>query len=430
MPVEKRSVLIVGQGGREHALAWLLKKQGRTSRIMVAPGNAGIGQIAETFAVSATDLDAQVDLAIRERPDLVVVAPDDPLALGLVDKLQSAGIRAWGPTARAARIESSKAYSKQLMADAGVPTAAFQVFSNADKAKDYIRNAGHRVVVKASGLAAGKGAIVPDDVAGALDAIDQIMVKREFGSAGDQVVVEEFMEGEEASLFAICDGKNFHTFKPAQDHKPVFDGDKGPNTGGMGSYAPAPVMTADLVEEAKEQIIQLTLNALAEDNSTYHGILYVGLMITRDGLKVVEMNSRWGDPEAQVILPLLNTDLIEIMDASIDGTLDRIEIQEKDQAAVIVMLASGGYPGDYEKGFAIHGLADAENHDGVIVFHSGTAWNGSDIVTNGGRVAGVTAIGDDISGAVEHAYLAVNDIRFERMHFRRDIGHHALKRFQ
>jgi len=395
---------------------------------MVAPGNAGIAQIAECFAVSPTDLDGQVALAKREKPDLVLVAPDDPLALGLVDRMQEAGFRAFGPTARAARIESSKSYAKRLMADAGVPTAAFETFTDADSAKRYITNAPHRVVVKASGLAAGKGAIVPKTKDDALAAVHAMMVERAFGSAGDEVIVEEFMEGEEASLFVISDGHTFRTFVPAQDHKPVYDGDTGPNTGGMGAYAPAPVMTPELVSDVCERIVQPTLEAMRSDGSEYKGILYVGLMMTSEGPKVVEMNSRWGDPEAQIVLPLLETDLLGLMDAAVDGTLDAIDIEERDEAAVIVMLASGGYPDAYQKGFPISGLDAVADRPGVVVFHSGTALRNGEYVTNGGRVLGVTAVAPDIETAIHRAYDAVGDIHFEGMHYRRDIGHRALKR--
>ena len=428
MSDEKRSVLVVGQGGREHALAWILARQGRVGRLMVAPGNAGIEDIAECFPVKATDLDGQVELARREKPDLVLVAPDDPLALGLVDRLQEAGFRAFGPSAAAARIESSKAFSKQLMADADVPTAAFRVFTDADEARDYILNAPHRVVVKASGLAAGKGAIVPETTDEAIQAVKEIMVDRVFGEAGDQVVIEEFMEGEEASLFAICDGKNFHTFVPAQDHKPVFDGDKGPNTGGMGAYTPAPVLTADLVAESKETIIAPTLKALAAAGCPYHGILYVGLMLTKDGPKVVEMNSRWGDPETQVVVPKLRTDMLALMEASIDGTLDTMTVEEDPGAAVVVMLTSPGYPGSYPKGLPISGLEAAAEQEGVEIFHSGTARGEDGLVTAGGRVLGVTGLADDIPTAIKRAYAAAGKISWDGIHYRKDIGAKALAR--
>ncbi len=428
-PSEKPSVLIVGQGGREHALAWILERHGSVGRLMVAPGNAGIAAIAECFPVKATDLDGQVALAEREKPDLVLVAPDDPLALGLVNRLNDAGFRAFGPTAAAARIESSKAFAKQLMADAGVPTAGFQTFSDAGAAKDYVHKAAHRVVVKASGLAAGKGAIVTKTKDEALAAIDEIMVERAFGEAGDQVVIEEFMEGEEASLFAFCDGENFHTLVPAQDHKPVYDGDKGPNTGGMGAYVPAPVMTPELIEESKERIIAPTLMALRDAGCPYKGILYCGLMITDEGPKVVEMNSRWGDPEAQVLVPLLRTDMMELMNASIDGTLDQITLEENSGSAVVVMLTSPGYPGSYPKGLKISGLDAAGAHENVVIFHSGTAKDeDGDYVTAGGRVLGVTGLADDIPTAIKRAYDAAKEISWEGIHYRTDIGAKALKR--
>jgi phosphoribosylamine---glycine ligase len=423
-----RSVLIVGGGGREHALAWTLAQQGRVGRLMVAPGNGGIAEIAECFPVGATDIDGQVELAKRELPDLIVVAPDDPLALGLVDRLQDAGFRAFGPSARAARIESSKAYSKRLMVDAGVPTARFESFTDPEAAISYIQNVGHRVVVKASGLAAGKGAIVPASNEEAIEAVKMIMVDRAFGEAGDQIIIEEFMQGEEASLFVICDGSNYRTFVPAQDHKAANDGDTGPNTGGMGAYTPAPVMTPELIAEANTRVVEPTLAALKADNSEYKGIMYVGLMMTDEGPKVVEINCRWGDPEAQVILPHLETDLLAMMDASIDGTLDAIEVVEKDQAAVIVMLVSGGYPGDYPKGLPISGLDRAAAREGVTLFHSGTTNRDGTFYTNGGRVIGVTAVADGIEMAVQRAYEAAADISFDGMHYRKDIAHRAIER--
>jgi len=427
-PIRGKSVLVVGQGGREHALTWALKQQGRVVRLMAAPGNAGIAEIAECFPIRPTDLDGQVELARREKPDLVLVAPEDPLALGLVDRLQAVGIRAFGPTAAAARIESSKAYAKDLMSGANVPTAAYRTFTDAAKAQEYVQSVPHRVVVKASGLASGKGSIVDRDQV--LRAVEEIMVKRIFGSAGDAVVIEEFMEGEEASLFAICDGTHFHTFVPAQDHKPIFNGDRGPNTGGMGAYAPAAVMTDDLIAECEERIVAPTLRALAADGCPFHGMLYVGLMITSEGPKVVEMNSRWGDPEAQVILPLLRTDLLALMEGSIHGTLDALRVEEASDVAVIVMLASKGYPGDYEKGFPITGIEEAAAREGVIIFHSATARRGPTYVTNGGRVLGVAATAPDIRTAVERAYAAIGDVHFEGMHYRRDIGRRALARLK
>jgi len=425
---KKKDVLIVGQGGREHALAWLLKRQGGVNRLMAAPGNAGIASIAECFDVKPTDIDGQVALAGKEKPDLVLVAPDDPLALGLVDRLQAAGIRAFGPTAAAARIESNKAFAKRLMWEAGVPTAAFKTFSDPEKACDYVSSVSHRVVVKASGLAAGKGAIVTSSRDEAQEAVWEIMVKRTFGDAGNEVVIEEFMEGEEASLFAICDGRNYRLFVSAQDHKPVFDGDRGPNTGGMGAYAPAPVVTDEVRQHACERIIEPTLKALAAEGCPYHGILYVGLMITREGPKVVEMNSRWGDPETQVVVPLLRSDMMELMEAAIDGKLDTVSVGEDEGAAVVVMLASGGYPGDYTKGFRISGIEKAAEQEGVILFHSGTAWKDGSLVTTGGRVLGVTAVADDIRTAVGRAYRAVDHIHFDGMHYRKDIAHRAIAR--
>ena len=317
------------------------------------------------------------------------------------------------------------------MEDAGVPSAAFRTFSDADEAKAYVREVPHRVVVKASGLAAGKGAIVTETKDEALAAIDEIMVDRAFGDAGDQVVIEEFMVGEEASLFAICDGENFHTLVPAQDHKPVYDGDKGPNTGGMGAYVPAPVMTPELIEESKERIIAPTLKALRDAGCPYKGILYCGLMITSEGPKVVEMNSRWGDPEAQVLVPMLKTDMLALMDAAIDGTLDQMTVDENSGSAVVVMLTSPGYPGSYPKGLKISGLDAAAAHENVIIFHSGTAKDdGGDYVTAGGRVLGITGLANDIPTAIGRAYAAAKEISWESIHYRTDIGAKALARLK
>ena len=358
---------------------------------------------------------------------LVVVGPEVPLMNGLVDELEAAGIRAFGPRANAAEIEGSKSFAKDLMKKYGIPTARYEVFTAAEPARAYIRQEGAPIVVKADGLAAGKGVIVAMTEQEALDAVDAIMEDHSFGDAGARVVIEEFMEGEEASLLAFTDGTTIRPMISAQDHKRAYDGDRGPNTGGMGTYAPAPVMTPEMTERAVEEILKPTIAAMAMEGRTYRGCLYLGLMVTADGPKVVEFNARFGDPETQVVLPLLDSDLVAIMCACADGTLADVPIRWKDGAAVCVVLASGGYPGHYEKGQEIHGLADAEAM-GALVFHAGTAMKDGKLVTNGGRVLGVVGRGADISSAVDAAYAAATKISFKDAYYRKDIAHRALER--
>ena len=358
---------------------------------------------------------------------LVVVGPEVPLMNGLVDELEAAGIRAFGPRANAAEIEGSKSFAKDLMKKYGIPTARYEVFTAAEPARAYIRQEGAPIVVKADGLAAGKGVIVAMTEQEALDAVDAIMEDHSFGDAGARVVIEEFMEGEEASLLAFTDGTMIRPMISAQDHKRAYDGDRGPNTGGMGTYAPAPVMTPEMTERAVEEILKPTIAAMAKEGRVYRGCLYLGLMVTADGPKVVEFNARFGDPETQVVLPLLDSDLVAIMCACADGTLADVPIRWKDGAAVCVVLASGGYPGHYDKGQEIHGLADAEAM-GALVFHAGTAMKDGKLVTNGGRVLGVVGRGADISSAVDAAYAAATKISFKDAYYRKDIAHRALER--
>ena len=358
---------------------------------------------------------------------LVVVGPEVPLMNGLVDEIEAAGIRAFGPRANAAEIEGSKSFAKDLMKKYGIPTARYEVFTAAEPARAYIRQEGAPIVVKADGLAAGKGVIVAMTEQEALDAVDAIMEDHSFGDAGARVVIEEFMEGEEASLLAFTDGTTIRPMISAQDHKRAYDGDRGPNTGGMGTYAPAPVMTPEMTERAVEEILKPTIAAMAKEGRTYRGCLYLGLMVTADGPKVVEFNARFGDPETQVVLPLLDSDLVAIMCACADGMLADVPIHWKDGAAVCVVLASGGYPGHYEKGQEIHGLTDAEAM-GALVFHAGTAMKDGKLVTNGGRVLGVVGRGADISSAVDAAYAAATKISFKDAYYRKDIAHRALER--
>ena len=418
------NILVIGSGGREHALYWKLSESPQTEQIYAIPGNPGMGASA---AIALDDHAAILRFVKEHEIGLVVVGPEVPLMNGLVDELEAAGIRAFGPRANAAEIEGSKSFAKDLMKKYGIPTARYEVFTAAEPARAYIRQEGAPIVVKADGLAAGKGVIVAMTEQEALDAVDAIMEDHSFGDAGARVVIEEFMEGEEASLLAFTDGRTIRPMISAQDHKRAYDGDRGPNTGGMGTYAPASVMTPEMTERAVEEILKPTIAAMAKEGRTYRGCLYLGLMVTADGPKVVEFNARFGDPETQVVLPLLDSDLVAIMCACADGTLADVPIRWKDGAAVCVVLASGGYPGHYEKGQEIHGLADAEAM-GALVFHAGTAMKDGKLVTNGGRVLGVVGRGADISSAVDAAYAAAAKISFKDAYYRKDIAHRALER--
>ena len=418
------NILVIGSGGREHALYWKLSESPQTEQIYAIPGNPGMGASA---AIALDDHAAILRFVKEHEIGLVVVGPEVPLMNGLVDELEAAGIRAFGPRANAAEIEGSKSFAKDLMKKYGIPTARYEVFTAAETARAYIRQEGAPIVVKADGLAAGKGVIVAMTEQEALDAVDAIMEDHSFGDAGARVVIEEFMEGEEASLLAFTDGTTIRPMISAQDHKRAYDGDRGPNTGGMGTYAPAPVMTPEMTERAVEEILKPTIAAMAKEGRVYRGCLYLGLMVTADGPKVVEFNARFGDPETQVVLPLLDSDLVAIMCACADGTLADVPIRWKDGAAVCVVLASGGYPGHYEKGQEIHGLADAEAM-GALVFHAGTAMKDGKLVTNGGRVLGVVGRGADISSAVDAAYAAATKISFKDAYYRKDIAHRALER--
>ena len=418
------NILVIGSGGREHALYWKLSESPQTEQIYAIPGNPGMGA---SVAIALDDHAAILHFVKEHEIGLVVVGPEVPLMNGLVDELEAAGIRAFGPRANAAEIEGSKSFAKDLMKKYGIPTARYEVFTAAEPARAYIRQEGAPIVVKADGLAAGKGVIVAMTEQEALDAVDAIMEDHSFGDAGARVVIEEFMEGEEASLLAFTDGTTIRPMISAQDHKRAYDGDRGPNTGGMGTYAPAPVMTPEMTERAVEEVLKPTIAAMAKEGRVYRGCLYLGLMVTADGPKVVEFNARFGDPETQVVLPLLDSDLVAIMCACADGTLADVPIRWKDGAAVCVVLASGGYPGHYDKGQEIHGLADAEAM-GALVFHAGTAMKDGKLVTNGGRVLGVVGRGTDISSAVDSAYAAATKISFKDAYYRKDIAHRALER--
>jgi phosphoribosylamine--glycine ligase len=420
---------VVGGGGREHALVWKLAASPRVEKIYCAPGNPGIGELAECVDLDVRDNTALADFAAGNGIDLTVVGPEAPLASGIVDVFAARGLRAFGPTEAAARIEGSKAFAKDLMGKYGIPTAGYRVFADPDQAKAYIKEQGAPIVVKADGLAAGKGVVVAMTEADALAAVDMIMRDAVFGAAGARVVVEEFMEGEEASLLAFTDGRTVVPMVSAQDHKRVFDNDEGPNTGGMGAYAPAPVVTPAVLDRVMKEIMQPTVDAMRAEGCPYCGCLYAGLMITAAGPKVVEFNARFGDPETQVVLPLLASDLPTVMEACLDGTLDKTAVAWRDGAAVCVVMAAGGYPGEYGRGDAISGLPEAAAA-GAVVFHAGTARRDGGVVTNGGRVLGVTAMDADVLKAIEKAYAAVGRISFQGAHFRKDIAHRVVERLK
>lgn len=420
-------VLVIGSGGREHALVWKIAQSPRLNRIFCAPGNAGIARLAECLNIKAEDIPGLLDFARKDRIDLTVVGPEAPLTAGLVDHFEQAGLRVFGPSQAAAEIEGSKVFCKELLRKYGIPTGGFAVFNEPVLAKEYVREQPLPVVLKAEGLAAGKGVIIAQTVDEAVGAIDRIMVEREFGAAGDRLLIEECLVGQEASVMAFVDGTHLSPMVPAQDHKRVFDSDEGPNTGGMGAYSPVPAVTEDLYEVAVNRILQPTVEAMAKEGRTYRGVLYAGVMLTAEGPKVLEYNCRFGDPETQVVLPRLNSDLLEIMEACVDGSLDRVQPEWSDKTAVCVVMASGGYPGDYEKGKDLQGLQAAAAFEGVTLFHAGTTEKHGCVVTDGGRVLGVTALGDGFRDTIEKVYSAAGQIRFEGMHLRQDIGRRALE---
>ncbi|MTI85969.1 MAG: phosphoribosylamine--glycine ligase [Firmicutes bacterium] len=416
--------LVVGGGGREHALVWKLAQSPKIDKIICAPGNAGIAKMATCINISADDISGLVDLAQKEAVDITFVGPEAPLTAGIVDVFEKAGLRVFGPTKQAAALEGSKVFAKEIMHKYNIPTAKYKVFTEAEPAFNYIREIGLPCVIKAEGLAAGKGVIVAHDEKTAFAAIQSIMVEGVFGSAGKRVVIEECLVGEEVSILAFTDGKTILPLLPAQDHKQVFDGDQGPNTGGMGAYCPAPVCPPDLQQKVLNEIMIPTVKAMEAEGIPYKGVLYAGLMITEQGPLVLEYNVRFGDPEAQPLLVALDSDLIEIVDAVLDEKLEDIELQWKNGATVCVVLASGGYPDNYTKGLPIHGLQNTTQ--GIEVFHAATAEKAGEIVTSGGRVLGVTAIDKDIPSAIALAYRGVKAISFEGMHYRKDIGQKAL----
>lgn len=419
----KQDILIVGGGGREHTIAETLKKSANCGKIYMAPGNGGTAAIAENLPIKATDVEGVVAAAKEKKVDLVFVAPDDPLMLGMVDALEKEGIRAFGPRANAAIIEGSKVFSKQLMKKYGIPTAAYEVFESSADAIAYIRAQNtFPTVIKAEGLALGKGVIIAEDLAAAEAGVHEIMDDKAFGDAGNRVVIEEFLTGPEVSVLAFCDGKTVVPMVSAQDHKRALDGDKGLNTGGMGTFSPSRIYSAEIADTCMKTIFRPTVDAMAKEGRAFKGVLYFGLMITKDGPKVIEYNARFGDPETQVVLPRLKTDLFDIINAVIDEKLDTLDIEWEDNACVCVVAASGGYPVKYNKGYEINGLDTLAGKDDIMVFHAGTDIKDGKLVTSGGRVLGVTAKGENLDEAIKKAYEAIKAVEFTDMHYRRDIG--------
>ncbi|UCG52409.1 MAG: phosphoribosylamine--glycine ligase [Candidatus Latescibacterota bacterium] len=417
--------LIVGSGGREHTLAWAIKKSPNVDELYVAPGNGGTSQIAKNVPVTGDDLDALVSFAVENEVDLTVVGPEAPLVDGIVDRFREAGRRCFGPTRAAARLEGSKVFAKEFMKRQAVPTADFEIFDDATKARSYIGSVDFPIVIKADGLAAGKGVIVAASAEEATAAIDDIMAKKKFGASGDSVVVESCLEGEEVSVHAICGGGEAVLLPSSQDHKRIFDDDKGPNTGGMGAYSPVPFLSDDERQTIYETIIMRTLKGMEAEGIPYSGVLYAGLMITRDGPKVLEFNVRFGDPETQVLLPLVKSDMFELLYESAGGNSPESIEFYSDRSAAAVVVASKGYPGSYEKGRVIEGLESIED-DRRVVFHAGTKRTQSGLVTSGGRVLAVTAWDEALSGALGHAYEGVEMVRFNGAYWRRDIGRRGL----
>ncbi|WP_058484842.1 phosphoribosylamine--glycine ligase [Defluviitalea phaphyphila] len=415
-------VLVIGGGGREHAIVWKLSQSKKISKIYCAPGNAGIEELAECVNIKATDIEALVDFAYNEQINFTIVGMDDPLMLGVVDKFEEKGLKIFGPNKKAALIEGSKAFAKELMKKYNIPTANYEVFTDYKAAIEYANNQKLPIVVKADGLALGKGVIICNTYKEAEEAIYEIMENKKFGEAGNKIVIEEFLTGHEVSVLSFCDGDTIIPMVSAQDHKRALDNDKGLNTGGMGTFSPSRIYTKEINDYCMEKIFKPTLKAMKEEGRPFTGILFFGLMITEDGVKVLEYNARFGDPEAQVVLPRLKGDLLEILEACVDKRLHEVKVEWEDNAAVCVILASGGYPLSYKKGYPIKGLDKFKDSKDIIVFHAGTAKKEDEIVTNGGRVLGVTGIAKTLDEAIKIAYKGVEDINFEKMHYRRDIG--------
>lgn len=420
-------ILIVGGGGREHAIALALSKSPKVDKLYCAPGNGGISKLAECFPVKATDIDGMVELAKKLEPDYVFVAPDDPLVMGMVDKLNHEGFKTFGPRSKAAILEGSKAFSKALMKKYNIPTASYEIFEKPDEAIEFVKTVNtYPAVIKADGLALGKGVVIAQNFEEAKDAINSMMVDKKFGESGKEVVIEEFMDGVEVTVLAFTDGKTVKPMISSMDHKRAYDDDKGLNTGGMGTIAPNPLFTKELEAECMEKIFKPTIEAMSAEGRPFKGCLYFGLMLTKQGPKVVEYNARFGDPETQVVLPLLETDLVDIIEAVYEGKLDELDIKWSDKVCACVVMASGGYPEKYETGKPISGLDENGQVEGAYVYHAGTKLEGDTFLTAGGRVLGVTATGGDLKSALDSAYKAVEKISFEKAHYRKDIGKKAL----
>ena len=416
-------VLVIGGGGREHAICWKLAQSPKVTELFCAPGNAGIAQVARCVDIGVMDFEKMAEFAKKEAFDLVVVGPDDPLAAGIVDVLEEAGLRVFGPRKNAAILEGSKAFSKDLMKKYGIPTAAYETFDTPEAARRYLETAKVPVVLKADGLALGKGVLICNTREEAMEGVKTLMLDKQFGHAGDRIVVEEFLTGREVSVLSFVDGKTIKIMTSAQDHKRAKDGDQGLNTGGMGTFSPSPFYTPEIDAFCREHIYQATVDAMRAEGREFKGIIFFGLMLTEDGPKVLEYNARFGDPETQVVLPRMKNDILDVFEACVDGTLDQVELEFADNAAVCVVLASDGYPEHYEKGFVIRGLEQFADKDGYWVFHAGSTFDAAgNIVTNGGRVLGVTATGKDLKEARKNAYAATEWVDFANKYMRHDIG--------
>lgn len=424
--MQKLKILIIGSGGREHAIGWKVKQSPRAGDLYFAPGNAGTLKLGMNVSISATDIPKLIEFAKKEKIDLTLALPDDPLALGIVDEFQKQGLRIWGPTKQASQLEWSKAFSKNFMERHGLPTARFKTFTNDTEAKDYVSRQPLPVVIKASGLALGKGVLICQTHEEANEALENILVEKVFGEAGNEVVIEEFLTGPEISIHAFSDGKNYKIFPTSQDHKKAGEGDTGLNTGGMGTIAPVPFVTPELLKIIEETIVAQTIRAMEQDGTPFIGLLYPGLILTENGPKLLEYNARFGDPETQSYMRLLETDILDIFDSCIDGTLANVEVKFKNLSAATIILASGGYPESYEKGKVISGIDKVEMQSDIVVFHAGTAMKDRELVTSGGRVLGVSATAPTLEEALKNAYKAVTEISFEGMQYRKDIGKSSL----
>ncbi len=419
-------VLIIGSGGREHALAWKVKQSEQVRQIFLAPGNGGTTTLAKNVPINVKDIKKLADFANQNEIDLTIVGPEVPLVTGVVDEFKKRNLRIFGPSQNAALLEGSKVFAKELMAKYDIPTASFKIFDNSDKAIKFVERKNCPLVIKADGLAKGKGVIVCDNKGQAKQAIKEIMIKKKFGDAGKKVIIEEKLIGQEASIIALSDGENVLALTPSQDHKQIYDGDKGPNTGGMGAYSPAPVVDREIFNYCVDRIIKRTVLGMKKEGTPCRGVLYAGIMITEDGPKTLEFNVRFGDPETQAILPRMKSDLVDLILGTLEGNLADKKIEWSDKTCVCVVMASGGYPGSYEKGKEISGIKEAESLDDIVVFHAGTKKEGQKILTNGGRVLGITGLDKGIKGAIKRTYKAVKIISFDNMYYRKDIGFKAF----